>query len=205
MSTIARSNVTKQAFRLIPDNVAPLVNASLAHNAAGHNEKAEQCLRRALKIEPTNAAANLNLGLLLGEMGRIKEAEAALRAAFKADPQSVTAAYNLAVLNASDRPDEAIEWCRRAAQLRPQEPKYAYTLAFYLRQRGDTNGAIMVLRNAIDQALPSADTYFLLGQLYQEQQRMTEAAEVYRRAAKNERLPEAVRAQFAVRAAALPG
>jgi tetratricopeptide (TPR) repeat protein len=194
----------ERAFRLLPDNVAPLVNASLAYNAAGRNDKAEDCLRRALKLEPNNAAANLNLGLLLGEMERPKEAEAVLRAAFKADPQSATAAYNLAVILARDQPAEAIEWCRKAARLRPQEPKYAYTLAFFLRQQNDVDEAISILRAAIDQNVPYVEAYVLLGQLYEEQQRRTEAAEVYRRAAKNDKLPETVRARFTARAAALP-
>lgn len=63
----------ERAVQLLPDNVAPLVNA----------------------------AANLNLGLLLGERGRLSEAETSLRAALKSDPQSVTAAYNLGVVLAA--------------------------------------------------------------------------------------------------------
>ncbi|HVP10639.1 MAG TPA: tetratricopeptide repeat protein [Phycisphaerae bacterium] len=195
----------ERAFRLLPDNVAPLVNASLAYNAAGRNDKAEDCLRRALRVEPNNAAAILNLGLLLGEMERPREAEEALRAAFKVDSQSATAAYNLAVLVAQDRPEEAIEWCRKAARLRPQEPKYAYTLAFYLRQRGDADGAIVALRAVVDVDVPCLDAYLLLGQVYEEQGRRTEAIEVYRRAAENDKLPETVRARFTARAEAMSG
>ena len=193
----------ERAFQLLPDNIAPLVNASLVHNAAGQNDKAEDCLRRALKLEPNNPAANLNLGLLLGEMGRPREAEAALRTAFQADAQSATAAYNLAVLVAPDRPAEAVEWCRKAAQLRPQEPKYAYTLAFYLRQRGDATGAIATLRGVTDRDIGYPDAYTLLGQIYEALQRKSEAIEVYHRAARNEGLPEAARRGFAARAAAL--
>ena len=193
----------ERAFQLLPDNIAPLVNASLAHNVAGHNDKAEECLRRALKVEPANAVANLNLGLLLGELGRRGEAEAALRAAFAADPQSATAAYNLAVLLAQDRPEEAVDWCRKAFELRPREPKYAYTLAFYLRQRGDSEEAIHVLRALTETDAAYADAYALLGQMYEEQRRADEAVELYRRAAQNTRLPESVRKGFAARGDAL--
>ncbi len=193
----------ERAFHLLPDNVAPLVNASLVHNAAGHNEKAEECLRRALKVEPDNPAAHLNLGLLLGELGRPAEAEAALRAALAADPQSATAAYNLAVLLMADRPDEALTWCRTAVRLRPQEPRFAHLLAFCLRQRNDRSGAIAVLQRVIDRDVAYPDAYALLGQLCEEEQRSSKAAEVYRRAALNDKLPDNVRARFAARAAAL--
>jgi tetratricopeptide (TPR) repeat protein len=195
----------ERAFQLLPDNVAPLVNASLVHNAAGHNDKAEDCLRRALKAEPNNPAASLNLGLLLGELGRPAEAEVALRTAFNADPHSATAAYNLAVLLAPNRLDDGIEWCRKAAQLRPQEPKYAYTLAFYLRQRGDVNGAIAALRGVTDRDLAYADAYALLGQIYEELQRLRDAGDVYRKAAADQHLPAAAREQFAARARQLSG
>jgi len=195
----------ERAFALLPNNVAPLVNAALAHNAAGRNEEAAECLRRALKVEPGNAAAHLNLGLLLGEMGRPREAEASLRAAFDADPQSATAAYNLAVLAAQDRPAEALGWCRKAVQLRPQEPKYVYTLAFYLRQQSDAEGAGAALRGIIDKDVAYPDAYSLLGRIYEETQRQSDAIEVYRRAAQNDRLPEPVRARFSARAAALAG
>lgn len=193
----------ERAFELLPDNVAPLVNAALVYHAAGRNDQAEQCLRRALDVEPGNSAAHLNLGLLFGETGRPREAEVALRAAFKADAQSATAAYNLAVLTAQDRPTEAVEWCRKAVELRPQELKYAYTLAFYLRQANDADGAIAALRVITERDDPFPDAYVLLAQIYGEQQRKSEAVEVYRRAAKNARLPEPVRAQFGARAVAL--
>lgn len=193
----------ERAFQLLPDNVAPLVNASLVHNAAGRNDQAEDCLRRALTVEPGNAAANLNLGLLLGELGRLGEAEAVLRAAFKADPQSATAAYNLAVLLMPDRPEEAVDWCRRALQLRPQEPKYAYTLAFYLRQRGDSDEAVRVLRTLTEADTTYPDAYALLGWMYEEQHRTDEAVALYRRAAQNTKLPESVRQSFAARGSAV--
>jgi tetratricopeptide (TPR) repeat protein len=137
----------ERAFQLLPDNVAPLVNASLVHNAAGHNDLAEACLRRALKVEPSNAAANLNLGMLLAEMGKMSEAEQAFRAAFKANPQSPQAAYNLGVLLSRDHPEESLDWCRRAADLGQDDPKYGYTYAFYLHRAGRLEEALQVIRS----------------------------------------------------------
>lgn len=193
----------ERAFELLPDNIAPLVNASLVYNAVGANDRAEDCLRRALRVEPSNAAANLNLGLLLAEMGRAQEAEAALRAAYAADGTLASAAHNLAILVSSDRLTEAIEWSRRAAELQPQEPKYAFTLAYYQRQAGDRETAVRTLQKLLVDDPAHPDAYMLLGSMYEEQDRRADALDVYLRAMNNARLPDAARSGFAARVEAL--
>jgi tetratricopeptide (TPR) repeat protein len=188
------------AARLQPDVVAPLVNEALVQNLMGRNEKAENCLRQALKIEPESAAAQLNLGLLLGEQGRLAEAEAAFRATLKADPCNAVAAYNLAVILAQDRLPEAIAWCRKALEARPQEPKYAYTLAFYQKQAGELEQAARTLTRLVESGRADASAYQLLGTIHEERGRPAEAREVYRKAAEDRKLTDAERAHFAARA-----
>ena len=134
------------ATRLQPEALPPYVNAALAYSAMAQNDKAEASLSAALKLDPTNAVVNLNLGMLLGEMGKMTEAEQAFRAAFKADPRSAQAAYNLGVLLYKDHPNEALDWCSRAAELAPENPKYGYTYAFYLYQSGKRDAALRAIR-----------------------------------------------------------
>jgi tetratricopeptide (TPR) repeat protein len=134
------------ATRLQPDALPPYVNAALAYNALGQNEKAEASLRRALSLDATNAAANLNLGMLLAEMGKMSGAEQAFRATFKANPQSAQAAYNLGVLLSKDHPEEALDWCRRAAALAQDNPQYGYTYAFYLHRAARPGEALKAIR-----------------------------------------------------------
>jgi tetratricopeptide (TPR) repeat protein len=62
-----------------------------------------------------------------------------------ADPQIAPAAYNLGVLLSADRPEEAIGFCRKASDLRPEDPRYSFTLAFYLYKKGDNRQALNVL------------------------------------------------------------
>jgi tetratricopeptide (TPR) repeat protein len=158
------------ANRLQPDALPPMVNAALAYNGLGQNEKAEASLRRALSLDATNSAANLNLGMLLAEMGRMSEAEKAFRAAFKADPRSAQAAYNLGVLLSKDHPKEALTWCSRAAELRPENPQYGYTYAFYLYHAGKIDEALKAIR-AVRQRHPAhEDSLLLERQLLQEQE-----------------------------------
>ena len=110
--------------------------------ATGDGAKAEEALRKALQIDPASATANYNLGLLLAEKGDRRGAEECLRAAVKTDPEMAQAVYNLGVLVADDHPDEGLDWCRKAHSLRPNDPKYAYTLPFYQRNKGNVSGAV---------------------------------------------------------------
>jgi tetratricopeptide (TPR) repeat protein len=182
--------------RLRPDSLPPLVNASMAYYSLGEKEKAEDSLRRAVKIAPENVPARLNLGMLLGEMGKTKEAEKEFRAAAKADPKSAQAAYNLCVVTSKDRLDEALKWCRKAADLRPEEPRYGYTYAFFLDKKGDTAKAVPVLRKIVDRSQPFSPAYVMLGTIYEKQGKAAEARKVYKKAADNPELPEPDRAQF---------
>jgi tetratricopeptide (TPR) repeat protein len=184
------------ASKLEPRQIGPLVNASMAYSNMGRNDKAEQCLLQALRYEPDNAPANFNLGLLRGEQGRLPEAAAALRKTLKANPEMHQAAYNLAVILADDQLEEALEWCRKAHQLRPDDPKYTHTLAFYLRQRGDIDSAIELLQEVIKSDPLYWDSYLLLGEIYESRKDFSKAANVYRDVQKNDQLPPQLRRQL---------
>ena len=141
------------ALKLEPRAVPALMNESMAYAQLGETKKADELLQKALKIAPDNAAASFNMGLLKAEQKDMKGAEKYLKAALKADPQMAQAAYNLCVITSKDRINEAVTWCRRAAELRPQDPKYAYTLAFYLNQKGERDEAVRTLK-AITEKYP---------------------------------------------------
>lgn len=193
------------AMTLRPDNIAPMVNASLAYSVLGNSAAAEKSLQRALAEEPNNDAANLNLGLLLGEQRRLDEAEAALRKAFQANPQSAVAAYNLGIILAEKDVEEAIDWCRKASELLPEEPKYAYTMAFYLDKADRSEEAIKTLRRVVDLGMPHGASYALLGALYEKAGKRGEARQVYQRAVENDRLPAQDRYQCAAKLRGLSG
>ncbi len=138
------------SLRLEPINVPALVNTSMVYAALDEAGKAERALNRAIQLDPTSPAANFNLGLLLAEQGRTDLAEDCLRTALSTDPQFAEAAYNLGILLADTRLDETIIFCRKAAELRPDQARYAYTLALYLRQSGNLDAAADVLRRLLE-------------------------------------------------------
>jgi tetratricopeptide (TPR) repeat protein len=112
-----------------------------------------------------------------------------LRAALKVDPALAAAAYNLAVIVAKNEPDEAVRLCGRAARLRPDEGKYAYTLAFFQRQKGDAAGAVVTLRGLVKRQPDYGDAWLFLGDICESQQNWKDAEAVYREALKNGKLP----------------
>jgi len=153
------------ALKLDPRAILPMVNTAIAYARMGENDKAEGSLRKALAQEPGNAAANFNLGLLKAEQKDSQAAEKYLRIAFTADPQMAQAAYNLCIIAAQDRIGEAVTWCRKAAHLRPQDPKYAYTLAYYLGRQSETAEAVGILRGLVAQYPQYKDAERLLHEL----------------------------------------
>jgi tetratricopeptide (TPR) repeat protein len=167
------------ALKMEPRGVLAMVNEAMAYARMGENKKAEKALQNALKVAPDNAAANFNLGLLEAEENNLVMAEKHLRAAFKTDPQMAQAAYNLCVILSKDHLDEAVDFCRKAAEIRPDVPKYAFTLAFYKQQKGDLTGAASVLDGLITKYPAYADAYILLGAIYEKQGKGSEAERVY--------------------------
>jgi Flp pilus assembly protein TadD len=191
------------ATGLEPRQIGPMVNAAMAYSNLEQNDKAEASLRRALALEPRDAAANFNLGLLLGELGRLDEAEQRLRTALKSNPQMAPAAYNLGVILATNSLDEAIAWCEKAHQLRPEDPKYAHTLAFYQRQKGSDDRAIDLLRQVVQDEPLYWDAYELLGEIYEGRRDFPKAAAVYGAALKIEQLPPPLRLQWEAKVRAI--
>lgn len=150
------------AARLDPANIPALVNVAMAHAAQGDVGRAEQALRRALEASPSDAAVNFNLGLLLLGKNQAGAAERCFRTALNSDPGFAAAAYELATLLADTRPDEAITFCRRAAELRPDDARYAFSLAWHLQRRGDRTEAAAVLRQLLELHPDHADARALL-------------------------------------------
>ncbi|MHC4432246.1 MAG: ammonia-forming cytochrome c nitrite reductase subunit c552, partial [Planctomycetota bacterium] len=184
------------SIKLRSDYLASHVNVAFAYNAAGRNDKAEASFRKALALDPNSVAVHLNLGMLLGEQSRLDEAEDVFRRALKVDPNSAVGAYNLGVILGPKHPPEAVKWCARAYRLRPDEPKYGYTYAYYLYQNREVDKAVNVLEGMVSRQVPSSDAYALLAALHQRRGELNKAIEVYRAAARNSQLPQRDRAAF---------
>ncbi len=180
-------------FFLARTNLAMLLAQS------GRNAEAEPLLREVVAQQPASAGPAFNLGLLLAEEGKAAEAEASLRTALKHDPTLAAAAYNLAVLVAPRRPAEAVELSRRAAGLRPEEPRYAWTLAYYQARTGDLPGAVATLEDLLRRSPGYADAAVLLADILERGGKHAAAEAALRSALAAEGLSQVDRARLAAR------
>jgi len=185
------------ALTIEPRAAMVLVNAAMAYTQLGEPDRAESSLVKALKIAPDNAAAHFNLGLLQAQQDRVKDAERELREAIRLDPKLAPAAYNLCILTARDRPQEALSWCQKAVALNPQEPKYAYTLAFYQQEQGDLKNAAATLQDFLTRQPGFTDGYLLLAEIFRQQGDRPQAEAVLRQAQQGESLSPRDRARLA--------
>jgi Flp pilus assembly protein TadD len=157
-------------------------NLAMLLASGGRLEEAEKLLREAHAAQPRQASLAFNLGLLLAEAGRRGEAEKALREALSADPTMAAAAFNLAVLVAEQRLPEALALAKRAATLRPEQPRYAWTLAFYQTRSGDQRAAEATLEALLSSHPDHADALGLLVEVYLRQGKLAEARALRARA-----------------------
>ncbi len=176
------------ALKIEPRAALVMVNAAMAYAQTGEKKQAEKFLQKAIKVAPDNGAAHFNLGLLKAEQNQAKEAEWELKEAFRLDPKMAPAAYNLCILSAKDRPKEALSWCKKAVELNPQEPKYAYTLAFYQKEQGDLKNAAATLQDILARQPGFVDGYLLLAEIYTQQGAPQEAEKLLRRVLQGENL-----------------
>ena len=183
----------KKSHNLRPEMIQPLVNASMLLARQGQTLESIAQLRKALAVAPQHAAVNFNLGLALAEQQDMVGAERCLRQAVQSDPTMAEAAYNLGVLVAGQNPDEGIAWLKKALAVSPGDGKHAYTLAFYLNQKGSVSEAIMVLEKLLAEGTPTANSYLLLASLHESAGNPQAAAAVYRKASGDRTMPASLR------------
>jgi tetratricopeptide (TPR) repeat protein len=167
------------AARLYPASLLPLINSSVLYSYTGNQAKAEENLKKVLDMDPVNEAANLNLGLLLAEQGRMEEAEKTLLAALTTNPQQAVAAYNLSVIYSQKSMDEAVKYAAIAAEAAPDDPKYAYTLAYYQFQNNQKEKAKNILKQIVDKHPGYLYAVSLLADILVKEDKIKEAVKLY--------------------------
>ncbi len=187
-------NSYETAVRLYPDALMPLINSSVLYSYVGNPAKAEENLNKAISIDPDNEAANLNLGLLLAEQGKMDEAAKALEIALKANPKQAVAAYNLSVISAAHNIKDAIRYAQIATEANPDEPKYAYTLAYYLYQDNQKAQAEKTLKAIIKTHPEYLTAVGFLSDIYIRDGKKQDALKLYQNALKTKGISDQDRA-----------
>jgi len=182
--------------KIFPENVAAYVNCGFVYTLKGNLDQAESEFKKALAYEPENEGANLNYALLLGEMGRVIESENAFKKVMQINPKSAVAAYNLSVISSSEDINEAIRYAQLATDNDALNPKYPYTLGYFLFQAGQYSKAESVLSQMINRFNTFGDAYLLLYEIYSRTGQSQKASQLANKAASNPALPESYRIRF---------
>ncbi|MGQ8336133.1 ammonia-forming cytochrome c nitrite reductase subunit c552 [Sunxiuqinia sp. A32] len=184
-NTTKAINSYETAVRLYPQSLMPLINSSILYSYKGNTAKAAENLRLAIQYDPDNEAANLNYGLLMAEMQKMDDAEKALRTVLKTNKENATAAYNLSVIVSQKDLNEACEFSKIAMEAEPQDPKFAYTHAYFLNQNKQQEKAIEILDSTIQKNPDHLASIFLLGNIYLESGNKGKTLQLYENSLKN--------------------
>jgi tetratricopeptide (TPR) repeat protein len=186
------------ASNLDPGAVLPYVNASKAYMNLGNLSRAEAILSKAFQIDPDSAPAHLARGLLEQKQGNGAEAERDFRLAFKKEPSQAEAAYDLSLILAKNRIKDAVAWAKKAYQIRPVS-QYGYTLATFMKQDGDWDGAVDILKQVIAADETYGEAYLLQGEILEMRGKKRDAAALYRQGLAVEEIPENDRYRLEIR------
>jgi tetratricopeptide (TPR) repeat protein len=138
------------AQRFNGDRPEGLVNLGTLSAVQGRSEEAAATLESALALDPTYAPAAVNLADLWRARGREADAEAVLRAALERTPDAAALHHALGLsLVRQHRTDEALRALGRAAELAPEEARFAFVYGVGRHDSGDRAGAIETLEAAL--------------------------------------------------------
>ncbi len=116
----------------------------------GRLAEAESNYKAALRLSPHYGPAAANLADLYRELKRNHDSERVLRGALASSPSDAGLhhALGLALIRQSRR-DEALPELRKAAELAPDQPRYAYVYAVGLHSAGRAADAIVILKESL--------------------------------------------------------
>lgn len=184
------------SLKINPEAVMPLINSGFIYSVSGNHAKAEEYMRRAISVEPESEAAYLNLALMMAEQKRIDESKSAFRKVLKINPNNSTAAYNLSIMVSQTDIDEACKLSKQAMESTPEDPKFAYTYAFFLNQNKKTDAAIKVLKKTLKSHPFHANSLFMLANIYNETGKKAKTLNLYKSVLKNKNIPDQLKYQL---------
>ena len=163
------------------------LNIGLVELAAGDAKAAEQAYRTALRLDPRFGPAYANLADLYRALGREGDGEAVLREGLVAVPDDASLHHALGLLQVRRKElTKAIDPLAKAAQLAPDNARYAYVYALAVQGTGDVPKAIALLEAALARHPNDRDILAALV-LYHQQSGHAEAAGEYARRLKERR------------------
>jgi len=180
-----------------PDDAYARFQIGFAYDRMAKYDEAEAEYRRAIALDPKLAAAYQNLGAILVKM-KPEEARRLLATAAQLQPENAEVTFLQGIAEEGlDRPEQAIEFYRRAARARPDNFHFRLGYARKLLERGRPGDAEPEFRAAIAMNQDSPDAQRGLADCLLAQQKPAEALLPLRKYLTLEPSDGASRVQFA--------
>lgn len=139
----------RQAQAFNADRAEAHLNLGTLEARLGNAEAAEAAYRTVIRLQPAFVPAYINLADLYRQQGHEPQTTQTLREALQVDPENGAARHALGLsLVRQQRLRDAIPELAKAAQLRPDVPRYAYVYGVALHQTGRIQQALQVLKDA---------------------------------------------------------
>ncbi len=155
-----------RACALAPNDPRPYRGLGDVYRMLDRNKNAEQAYRRALELDPAYASAKIRLAHVLYRLGDNREALAIVEEARKKNPDDpilwVALANNAMRLG---KPEDAIPWIEKFNKRQGKQVWGYALLGRAFTEKGDTQAAEKVFRQAIEIDPKTAQAYLWLGQL----------------------------------------
>jgi predicted TPR repeat methyltransferase len=174
--------IFEQILNVSPDNADAFHYLGLCRFEQGEADQGIALVRRAIAMAPEFADAHNNLGNMLRMRGMLDEAAAAYERAIVLRPDNADAINNLGTtLKAHGRLDEAVAMFERALAIAPDHVPTLNNLGNVLVQMGRQSLALDHFHKALMLAPYDGRAYYQLGYALCLENRLEDAAEIYRR------------------------
>ncbi len=175
---------TQRATAELPESH---LNIGLIEVAVNDPVAAEQAYRTALRLDRRFAPAYVNLADLYRALGQDADGEAVLREGLTVAPDDASMHHALGLLQVRRKEmAKAVDSLARAAQLAPDNARYAYVQALAVQSTGDRAKALAILETALARHPNDRDILAALV-LYHQQGGNADAAAEYARRLKAQR------------------
>jgi tetratricopeptide (TPR) repeat protein len=177
----------EKAAAIDPTNHEAYYNMAIVHMEMRKFDRAKEDLTRAISVVPDNAAYQEKLGTVLIELKDWSGAQKALQKTIETEPALFKAFYKLAQVEEElDDQQSALEHYTQAIEKGPSFLPAYNALGGLYADLGYLDHSVQVCQSALKVAQPgseeAAKIHNLLGTVYQQQQKFTEATAEFRAA-----------------------
>ncbi len=144
------------------------LDRSISFSMCGKMEQAIDEIKKAISIDPEFAQAHNKLGDYYMKKGMVKEAAAAYTHSLELDPNNQNTNFDLGCSLAHlGRHEEALEYLRKALDLKPTHTEIYGHIGRIMMMRGDLENAVSNLENAVAADADDIMASFTLACAYQ--------------------------------------